>query len=412
MGEDLGAVDAPPDDGVVGHLVDLVPGQLGGHEVVDAALLHDLGQGAGVAEHVRQPQDAVVHAELLLEEPLAVDELAHQGLAGGQVAVGFQPHAALRLPAALLDALLDALIEGGIALLQEVVQHRLAGHEAVAGELLHELEHRGEAPGHLLPGLGHGPPPGHVDVGVADAGGDDIVPAAQLLVEVLGDIGLGLPQGGVEALGIGLPQIQEVDGLVKGRLDGQALLTVLLHPGEGAEGDLDVPVQAVDLLVLLVEVHQEAELGVEGAGIGLDVQLELLAAGGAGEQLHLPVVHVDALGLAAIDEEEELGVLRVVPLLDLGADLQPDGLARQVLGNGQGAPEPVVLIGAVPVHGIPVEGFPGAALYLRLGGIEEEALLVLPVRNGLDATDAQLVEVVADDLDPFVNEIHNFVAPK
>ena len=25
---------------------------------------------------------------------------------------------------------------------------------------------------------------------------------------------------------------------------------------------------------------------------------------------------------------------------------------------------------------------------------------------------AEFVEVVADDLDPFVNEIHNFVAPK
>ena len=412
MGQDLGAVDTPPHHGVVGDLVDLVPGQLGGHKVVDAALLHDLGQGAGVAEHVRQPQDAVVHAELVLEKPLAVDELAHQGLAGGQVAVGFQPHAALGLPASLLDPLLDPLIEGGIALLQEVVQHRLAGHKPVAGELLHELEYGGKAPGHLLTGLGHGPPPGNIDVGMTDAGGDDIVPAAQLLVEILRNVGLSRPEGGVEALGIGLPQIQEIDGLIEGCLNGQPLLTVLLHPGERPEGDLDIPVQPVDLLVLLIEFHQELKLRVESAGVRLDIQLKLFPGRRLGEELHLPVVHVQPLRLPAVDEEEELGILAIVPLLNLSADLQPDGLARQVLGNGQAAPEPVMLIGTVPVHRLPVEGLPGVSLHLRLGGVEEKALLVLPVRDGPDIANAEFVEVVADDLDPFVNEIHNFVAPK
>ena len=340
-----------------------------------------------------------------------MDKLAHQGLAGGQVAVGLQPHAALGLPAALLHPLLDALIEGGIALLEEVVQHRLAGHETVVGEFLHELEDGGEAAGHLLPGLGHSPPPGHVDVGVADAGGHDPVPAAHLFVEIFRDIRLGLPQGGVKALGVGLPQIQKIDGVVQNRLDGQPVLAVLLHPGEGPERNLDIPVEPVDRLVLLVELHQELEFGVKRAGIRLNIHLERFPGGGLGEELHLPVVHVQSLGLPAVEEEEELGVLPVVPLLDLGAHLHPDALARQVLGNGQLTPEPIVLVRAVPVHGFPVESLPGASLALRLGGIEEKALFVLPVRDGPDAADAQLAEIVADHLDPLVNEIHSLVAP-
>ena len=150
----------------------------------------------------------------------------------------------------------------------------------------------------------------------------------------------------------------------------------------------------------------------ESAGVRLDVQLKLFPGRRLGEELHLPVVHVQPLRLPAVDEEEELGILAVVPLLNLSADLQPDGLARQVLGNGQAAPEPVMLIGTVPVHRLPVEGLPGVSLHLRLGGVEEKALLVLPVRDGPDIANAEFVEVVADDLDPFVNEIHNFVAPK
>ena len=247
---------------------------------------------------------------------------------------------------------------------------------------------------------------------MTDAGGDDIVPAAQLLVEILRNVGLSRPEGGVEALGIGLPQIQEIDGLIEGRLNGQPLLAVLLHPGECPEGDLDIPVQPVDLLVLLIEFHQELKLRVESAGVRLDVQLKLFPGRRLGEELHLPVVHVQPLRLPAVDEEEELGILAVVPLLNLSADLQPDGLARQVLGNGQAAPEPVMLIGTVPVHRLPVEGLPGVSFHLRLGGVEEKALLVLPVRDGPDIANAEFVEVVADDLDPFVNEIHNFVAPK
>ena len=98
MSENLRAVDALPQEGVVGELVDVVPAQLGGHEIVHAALFADLWQGRRVAEHVGEPQDPAVHAELLPEKALAVEELPNQGFAGGKVAVGLYPHAAFGLP--------------------------------------------------------------------------------------------------------------------------------------------------------------------------------------------------------------------------------------------------------------------------------------------------------------------------
>ena len=54
--------------------------------------------GARVAEHVRQPQLRAAAAELALEEPLAVQQLAHQRLAGRQVGVRLDPGAADRDP--------------------------------------------------------------------------------------------------------------------------------------------------------------------------------------------------------------------------------------------------------------------------------------------------------------------------
>ena len=240
MGQNLRTVDAAPAEGVVGHLVKLVPGQLGGHEVFDAAFLHDLGQGSGIAEHVRQPEDAVFHAEFVPEEALAVEELPHQTFAAGQVAVRFYPHAALRLPAALPHPLLQARVQLGIALFEEGVQLRLAGHEAVVGIFVHQLEHRGKAAGDLFPGLGHRPP-GYVDVGVADAGGDNVVVAAQLLVEMLLQIGPGLVNALLKGGGIGRAEIQQVDRVVHDPFQIHPALAFGLQPGERLQGHLQIP---------------------------------------------------------------------------------------------------------------------------------------------------------------------------
>jgi hypothetical protein len=103
VGEDPGSVDALPQEAVVGQDVVLVPGELLGQEPADAALLHDLGQGGRIAEHVGQPHVVGLDPELVEVEALAVDDLADQGLARGDVAVGLDPHAPGGLEASLGD---------------------------------------------------------------------------------------------------------------------------------------------------------------------------------------------------------------------------------------------------------------------------------------------------------------------
>ena len=103
---------------------------------------------------------------MLAEEAAPEQELARQRLGAAQVAVRFDPHAAHRLPAALLHPRLDGLEELGAVLAHEVIQLRLALAEVIIGELLHVAQHIGEGARGFLAGLGERPQPGHVDVGM------------------------------------------------------------------------------------------------------------------------------------------------------------------------------------------------------------------------------------------------------
>ena len=391
-----------------------------------------MGQSAGVAEDVGQPQDLVVHTEGVLEVALAEGELTDQGLTAGQVAVGLQPHAALGLPAAFLHALLDLLKQLGVALLQEVVQNRLAGHELVVGILLHQLQDSGEGAGHLLAGLGDGPPPGHVDVGMADAGGDDVIIAAHLLIQLHAQVVDGLLDGGLEGGAVGDPQVQQVDGLIEDGLHIQTDLVVGIHTAEGPQGDLQVVVQLVHILVQLIELGQEVELPVQGAGVGLDVDGQLGAGHGLVEQLHLTVVDVGALADLTVDEDQELGVLAVVPLLQTRVDLEPDGLAVHVLGDCDGLAEPVVSahdaleigglaleltledvgtgIGGVPAHGLGIEDLPGLRGGVSFLGPEELALLEAPLGQTGGIAETEHLQLIADDLKSLIDKVHYFTS--
>ena len=75
MREPPRAVDAFPEKRIDGHHVRLVPRNLRGHEIPDAAELHDLRQCRGIAEHVRQPENLAVLPELLPEKTLSVEKL-------------------------------------------------------------------------------------------------------------------------------------------------------------------------------------------------------------------------------------------------------------------------------------------------------------------------------------------------
>ena len=233
VSQHLRAVDPPPPHGIIGHLVKLVPGKLRGHEIVDSALFHDLGQGSRIPEHVRQPENPVIHPKLLPEKPLSMHKLAYQRLSGGQVAVRLHPHTALRLPASLPDTLLELLIQLRVALLQEDIELRLAGHKFVIRVFLHELKHSRKASCHLLPGLGHSPPPGNVDMGMSDTGGDHVTKARHLRIQSPLNIGRCLIHSAVKFLRVRRAQIQKIHRIIQDLLDLLPVSVVLLHPAKG-----------------------------------------------------------------------------------------------------------------------------------------------------------------------------------
>jgi hypothetical protein len=153
---------------VVGEAVHLVPGDLLGEEVPDPGCRQHLREAGGVPEHVGQPEVVGVDAELVAEEAPAVDDLADQRLAGGDVAVGLDPHAADHLEAPLGHPLADALPDRRVAVAHPRQLLRLGDGEAEVGVAVHRGEGGRERAGALADGLPQRPEPGRVDVGVAD----------------------------------------------------------------------------------------------------------------------------------------------------------------------------------------------------------------------------------------------------
>ncbi len=168
MGQHTRAIDALPHEGVAGRLVELVPGQLLGQEIIDPGQFHDLRQRPAVAEHIRVPELPAAPAKLGFEEALPVQELPHQRFARGQVAVRFDPGAAGgdELPAAHLFR--HARIQRRIMLLHPFELLCLRTGELVLGVRVHVTRGRGKRAGAFAPGLGQRPQPGGIDMGMPD----------------------------------------------------------------------------------------------------------------------------------------------------------------------------------------------------------------------------------------------------
>src|SRR5207245_2238420 len=101
--------------------------------------------------------------ELVLEEPLAVDELPEQRLAGGDVAVRLDPAAADRHELPVLDLRADALPEVRVALLDPCVLLRLRAREPELRVLVHVARLAAERAHELAIGLRERPEPRGVD---------------------------------------------------------------------------------------------------------------------------------------------------------------------------------------------------------------------------------------------------------
>jgi len=258
--QDGGSVNPLPPEGVGRDLVVLVPVDLRRHEVVDAGLFHDLGQGRAVTEDIRQPENAVLGAELLPEKPLAVQELAHQRLAGCQVAVGFDPHAPLGFPAAFGDPCPDPVKDLRVVLPQKLVELGLGGHEHVIRVLVHQLQDGGKAARRFLAGLVERPEPGHIDMGVADCAGQGLGFPAQLAVKGIGQES-GRPGKRIrKRFRVGFAQIDQSDCLVQRRQDVQPVLVPLRQLGGHLAGNVQVIIKPFDRFVLGHQLQRQGRL--------------------------------------------------------------------------------------------------------------------------------------------------------
>ena len=169
-GVDAAAVHALPGEIVVWEAVAVVigPEDFLGHQVFDAALFQQLGQGGGIAEAVRQPQHQRIHAQLVLVETLAVDQLPGQGFAGGHIGVRLHPHGPFRDPLPAPDGLPDAVIQFGIILPADHIGRRLALQVFVLRIPFDQAQLSREGAGGFPVGFLRGPEPGQIQMSVAD----------------------------------------------------------------------------------------------------------------------------------------------------------------------------------------------------------------------------------------------------
>ena len=194
VGRHPAAVDPLPGEEVVGEEILLAPVELDGEEAGQPGPAQELRDAAGEAEDVGEPGDGRALAEPALEGALAVEELAHERFAAGDLAVRLNPGAADRLPPPLRDPLLDPGEEVWRVLLDPGVELRRRLVEGEIGVALHQVEDGGKGAPPFPPRLGHRPEPGQIEVRVAGQGQSShrrvIAPEPR---QSLGDLGTGLP---------------------------------------------------------------------------------------------------------------------------------------------------------------------------------------------------------------------------
>ena len=186
---------------------------------------------------------------MFAKEGPAEQELARQGLSAGDVAVGFYPHTTDRLPATFGHPVLYGVEQLRVVLADVVVDLGLALSEMVVGELLHEPERGMEGTAGFAAGLTQRPEPGDVDVGVA--GGEYVhVHGRTRPFDAGAQHGVSLGNAGIETLAERLPNIEDLESVVKGieQMTLGRLVIKALGNAKGRSGTGDeVPGRLVDL---------------------------------------------------------------------------------------------------------------------------------------------------------------------
>lgn len=120
-----------------------------------------MAEGVEVVGHLR------LHSEVLPEEGAADEDVAGDGLAGGQVGVGLQEPAAGDHPAAVGHMLPDAGEELGAKVAGPLVEHGLVVVEDEVGVFVQQVGGGLEGGQGLAQALGPVPDPHRVDMGLA-----------------------------------------------------------------------------------------------------------------------------------------------------------------------------------------------------------------------------------------------------
>ncbi len=227
----------------------------------DAPALEDARQGPAVTERIGFPVDLarlIRQAEGVFEPSAGVKQVPRQDLTGGHVLVALDPLARRDIPAALGDALFDALEQVRRVLAGEVVDRGLALREVELRELVHELVHRGER----VVGDGHrlrpGPHPVHVNMRVARAV-DDVLPCRLCQGR---EVRLGLRDEGFRVSAAAQALHHEAYRLSD---EGLPLVLLVLRIGH-APGEVDFGREALDGAVFAAccggeALHQSANIG-------------------------------------------------------------------------------------------------------------------------------------------------------
>ena len=168
QGQQLGAAAAAPAEQAMGKGVGGVPGQLVGAEPAHPRGGRHRRQPGGETEAVRQPGQLMAPLrEAAQAVVLALLELAQQRSGAHQHTVVLHPGAVEGLPAAGPHRLADTGEQGRPVALQPGVQRRGGMAEVERPVALHQLQGRGEGAFRRLPGVGHRPQPGQIEMGMA-----------------------------------------------------------------------------------------------------------------------------------------------------------------------------------------------------------------------------------------------------
>ena len=173
-GHDARAVDTLPQADLERDLAVAVERPVAPHELLrreadQSAVRGDRRERPSESEAVREEDVRTLDAELVAVEVLPVEDVAREGLRGGDVRVGGIPRAAGHMPAALADVLLHQLILMGEVLLHPLVLDTALEVEQVVGVLRQQEQVLIQRLGNVLRNRAlNVPVPLRVEVGVRD----------------------------------------------------------------------------------------------------------------------------------------------------------------------------------------------------------------------------------------------------